>query len=46
MEARHDLARSVLAEEKNRLLVAIDNAMPRLQAVIAVRLMRVKQVSA
>ncbi|HSI03874.1 MAG TPA: hypothetical protein VLC93_05335, partial [Myxococcota bacterium] len=45
IEAQHDLARRDLAEDKQRITNAIEGAMPRLQAVVAVRLMRVKQVS-
>lgn len=45
LEAQHDLARRDLAEDKQRITTAIEGAMPRLQAVVAVRLMRAKQVS-
>lgn len=45
LEAQHDLARRDLAEDKQKITQAIENAVPRLQAVMAVRLMKVKQVS-
>jgi ATP-dependent helicase HepA len=46
VEARHAEAREGLEEERRRLQVSIENARPRLIAAIAVRLMRVKDVSA
>jgi len=45
MQARQEAARAALAAEAERVTHAIDNTRPRLIAAVAVRLMRVKQVS-
>lgn len=46
LEVQHAEAREALAAEKARIAKAIDNALPRLQVALALRLMRVKSVSA